>query len=208
GRQPRRVDPDQGEIGASVGADHASLEFALVVQANGDLIRGVDDVRVGENVAVGTDDEARAERAALKIARTLATGPRRARDESAEEIVERIVFLEIRNLRRRAALAYLSGADIDDGGTLPLGELGEIGQLASLRDQRGGQAEQQADEQYSRHQNDPRNRAGRNRARHNPAEGSRTDSMEVAGLLAVFDRVGDVFYALCGRFADHRDPVA
>src|SRR5438552_12563187 len=33
-------------------------------------------------------------------------------------------------------------------------------------------------------------------------------TMEVAGLLAVFDRVGDVFYALCGRFADHSDPVA
>src|SRR5207302_1590581 len=68
-RQPGRIDLDQGEIGAPVGADDASLEFALVGQANGDLISGIDDVRVGENVAVGTDDEARPERAALEIAR-------------------------------------------------------------------------------------------------------------------------------------------
>src|SRR5882762_11972403 len=42
-----------------------------------------------------------------------------------------------------------------------------------------------------------------------PVPGSRTDStMEVTGvLLAVFDRIGDVFYALCRGFADHRNPV-
>src|SRR5439155_22683638 len=127
-RQPRRIDLDQREIGASVRADHASLEFAFVVQANGDLIRGVHDMRVGENVAVGTDDEARAERTALEIARALSAGTRRARDEAPEETVDRIVFLEVRNLRRSTALSYLSGADVDDGGALPLGELGEIGQ--------------------------------------------------------------------------------
>jgi len=93
-------------------------------------------VRVGENVAVGADDEARAERTALEIARPLSAGTRRARDEAPEEIVERIVFLEIRNLRRSTALANLSGTDVDDGGALPLGEIGEIGKLASLGEQR------------------------------------------------------------------------
>src|SRR6266699_2240878 len=161
GGQPGGVDLDQREIGASVRADDASLEFALVGQANGDLIRGVHYVRVGENVAVGTDDEARTERTALEIARALSAGPRRARDEAPEEIVERIVFLEVRNLRRSTAFAYLSGADIDDGGALPFGELGEIGQLASLRDQRRGQPEQQTNEQHSRHRNGPQNRASR-----------------------------------------------
>src|SRR6267378_499845 len=200
GRQPGGIDFDQREVGASVRADHARLEFALVGQANGDLIGGIDHMRVGENVAVGADDEARAERTALEIARALSAGTRRARDEAPEEIVERIVLLKIRNLRRSAAFAHLSGADIDDGGALPLGEIGEIGQLASLGEERGGQPEQETDKQYSRDQKNPLNRADGKPRRH-PDEGRRV-------LLAVFHSVGDVFYALRRRFADYRDPVA
>src|SRR5207302_4247372 len=42
-----------------------------------------------------------------------------------------------------------------------------------------------------------------------PANGNRTDSTEILPvLLAVFHRVREVFYALCRRFADHRNPVA
>src|SRR3981189_425504 len=67
-------------------------------------------------VRAAADDEARAERAALEVARPLSAGPRRARDEAPEEIVERIVFLEIRTLRRRTALANLRGTDVDEGG--------------------------------------------------------------------------------------------
>ena len=48
--------------------------FAPVVQLHGDLVRIRDDVRVGEDVAVRRDDEARA-RAALRLARTAAARP-------------------------------------------------------------------------------------------------------------------------------------
>src|SRR6185503_672757 len=110
------------EVGARIGADHARLELTLVVQLDGDLVRVVDHVRVGQHVAVGADDEPRAERTLLEEPRPrlLRRGRRAragallwalvragllARDEAAEEVVERVVFVDSRNLRARGAAA-------------------------------------------------------------------------------------------------------
>src|SRR5690606_20063165 len=86
-RQPGRVDLQQRDVGLAVGAYHLRLELALVVQLDRDLFGRLDDVRIGEHVAVGADDEARAEGLRFELAR-----PRYLRHEAAEELVERIVF--------------------------------------------------------------------------------------------------------------------
>ena len=53
---------------ALVGADHLGLELALVGQAHGDLVGALDHVRVGDDLAVAADDEARAHRLRLGLA--------------------------------------------------------------------------------------------------------------------------------------------
>src|SRR3712207_9220750 len=52
-----------GEVGGGVGADDLRLERAAVVQLDANLLRAVDDVVVGQDVAVGADDDAGAEAA-------------------------------------------------------------------------------------------------------------------------------------------------
>src|SRR6267143_400253 len=75
-------------------------------------------IRTAGNPVASILISARSVRLSAPIARALPAGTRRTRDEAPEEIVERIVFLEIRNLRRSTALANLSGTDVDDGGAL------------------------------------------------------------------------------------------
>src|SRR5262249_51938764 len=129
---------------------------------------------------------------ALELARAgaAARGPR---NEAPEEVVQRIVLLEVRALRGTATLARLGSADVDDGGTLSLGEVGEIGKLARLRVQGGRKPKQQPDQQYSRHREILARTAG--------------GSAGPTTSLVVLHRVGDVFYALRRRLADHRDPI-
>ena len=138
-RQAGGLDLEQRHVGAPVGADHPRLEFALVGEPHRDLVGRLDHVRIGEDVAVGADDEPRAERAALEFPRSALsgsgpgltrTGPR---DEAPEKIVKGIILVEVGYLRRAAALARLRGADIDDRRTLLFREFGEIRQLARLR---------------------------------------------------------------------------
>ena len=57
-RQAVRLDLEQRDIGALVGADDPGLEFPLVGQADGHLVSPVDDMGVGQNVTVAVDDEA------------------------------------------------------------------------------------------------------------------------------------------------------
>src|SRR5438093_503198 len=78
-------------------------------------------------------------------------GRPRARDEAPEEVVEGIDFLDVGDLRPGAALARLSGADVDDGRALLLRELGKIRKLAPLCEQRGRHPQQQVEKQRSRH---------------------------------------------------------
>ena len=136
-RQPVRLDLEQRDVGAAVGADHLRLELALVGQLHRDLVRRLDDVRVGQDVAVGADDEARAERLRLELARP-GIG-----HEAPEEFVERIVFREIRDLRQQRIAHRLRGADVDDGRALLLDQIGEIGQLRGRPRARTRKPEQQ-----------------------------------------------------------------
>ena len=132
-----------GHVAALVGAQQPGLELALVLQRDRDLVGAVDHVGVRQQVAVGRDDEAGPEaarhvaaRTGLLLARPLRTLLRRIREEPTEELVHRIVLVEIRH--RRPALGTGAdaggGADADDGRTHPLGEVGEVGQrLGRLR---------------------------------------------------------------------------
>src|SRR5688572_15004699 len=138
-RQPARVDLDHCDVGAAVGADHLGLELALVGEAHVDLVGAVDHVRVGEDVAVGADDEARAERARLGLLARVGLAGLLARDEAAEEF-QHLFVLDAGHLRHRAAAAHrLRGADVDHRVALVVNQAREVGQLAHLR--RGDGAE-------------------------------------------------------------------
>ena len=58
GGQPRGVDLHHRHVGQRVGADHLGGELTPVEQPDGDLLGAFDHVVVGEDVAVGRDDEA------------------------------------------------------------------------------------------------------------------------------------------------------
>ena len=72
-RQVLRLDLEQRHVGALVGADDLGLELALVGELDVDFVGAVDDMRVGDEEAVGRNDEAGADRLLVEI--TL--GPRR-----------------------------------------------------------------------------------------------------------------------------------
>ena len=82
-----------------------------------------------------------AERVRFGLARRLRP-LRPARDEAPEELVERIVFVELRDLRLCAPLALLRRADVHDRGALLLDDLGEVRQLARLRLCEAGERDQ------------------------------------------------------------------
>ncbi len=121
--QSRGLDLEQGDVGALVGADDLGLEFALVGQLHRDFAGIVDDVGVGQHVAVGGQDEARAGRLLLEVARTRLA----ARDlpEAAKEFVERVV---LGNVGHRLAARRLRDVDADHRRALLLVELGEVRQ--------------------------------------------------------------------------------
>jgi hypothetical protein len=125
------LDLEERDVRALVGADQLRLEFALVGELDGDLVGGLDHVRVGEHVAVGADDEARAERAALgtRAGAGGRTGARLARDEAAEKF-QHLLVLDAGHLRQRARPASgLRSAYVDDCVALLLHQAREIGQL-------------------------------------------------------------------------------
>ena len=67
--QPRlSVDLDQRDIGVRVGSDDARAHRAAVRQFHGDALGAIDDVVVGEDAAVGVDDEPAAGAAVRTIA--------------------------------------------------------------------------------------------------------------------------------------------
>ena len=57
GRQVLGVDLEHGHVGVGIGADDLRLELPPVEQAHGDLLGALDHVVVGQDVAVGRDDE-------------------------------------------------------------------------------------------------------------------------------------------------------
>jgi hypothetical protein len=124
--QTRRLDLEQRDVGALVGTDNLGLEFALVRKLHRHFVGIVDNVPVGEHIAVRRENEAGTGRHLLEF-----TLPRSARirylSEATEEFVERIVLRQIRE-RGLLALRLLRHVDADHGGALLLVELGEIRQ--------------------------------------------------------------------------------
>src|SRR4029079_17747814 len=102
-------DPDDGEVGRVVCAHDLPRHLLLVVEADGDLVRALDDVEVGQDVPLLVDADARADARALPL-------PWR---HLAEVLVE--VVLDARRPWGRSAAGALAaqevrGGDVDDRG--------------------------------------------------------------------------------------------
>jgi len=86
------------------------LELALVGELDVDLVGRLDDMRIGEDVAVVGDDEAPSRASGSRsaatgpLSRALAGSGLLARNEAAEELLDLLV-LDPGHLRRRAARA-------------------------------------------------------------------------------------------------------
>jgi hypothetical protein len=110
-----RLDLEHRDVAAHVGADDFRLELALVGEADRDLLRVLDHVRVGHDEAVLGDDEPGAqaegrsgERGAASLAASLARRGRAAR-----------VALLVR--RHEAAEEFVEGSSSDRPGTAAVG---------------------------------------------------------------------------------------
>ncbi len=148
-RQIPGFDLQHGDVGALVGADDLGLELATVGELDADLVGAVDDVGVGDEVAVGRDDETRTDRLLVELA--LRPAASRNLAEAAEEFVERVVFGK---LRQALSLHLLRDVDADDGRALLFVQVGEVGKSgrASLGRGRGGESGQHGqDRDENRH---------------------------------------------------------
>ena len=130
-----RIDLEHGDVGGGVAPDDLGFIFGPVGERDGDLLdhrvgpsRG-DDMVVGDDIAVGGDDEARAERAAALGDRPFALAPLLGHfaAEAAEE------FLEAGRHLPALDLDALPGRDVDHRGLQPLGEVGEAHRRAAGR---------------------------------------------------------------------------
>jgi hypothetical protein len=140
--QAARFDLQQGDVGTVVAADHLGGELALIVELDGDLVGVVDDVRVGEDVAVRADDETGALATARRQVAHLALG----RHEAPEEL-EHFVLRHVGHVghaRVRHGALFLGGGDVHHGGGLLFHQIGEIRQGGGLG--RSHQAQRHAEE--------------------------------------------------------------
>lgn len=108
------LDFDDGEVGGRVVAYETGGQDAFVVEGNADAFGILDDVVVGDDIAVGRDDDARAVGAVFFALHALVD------DESEEGLVE-------------GCEAGLDGADVDDAVDGAGGHLAEIGDLLGLQ---------------------------------------------------------------------------
>jgi len=126
GGQILGVDAQHCDVGRLVDADHLGGEFALV----GELDRDLGGVRhhmcIGEDDAVGTDDEARAH----AVCDLLTLGHLDLRAEATEEVVERVVRIHPAEgrLSARRGLYRTFDTDVDDSRAITLGDGLEVRQ--------------------------------------------------------------------------------
>ena len=124
----RRVDLEHGDVGGRVGADDLRAQLALVGHRDRHLDALIDDVVVGEDVAVGRHDHAGAE--ALRTPFAVAERIVLIVEEKAEErIVRKRRVRRADDLRRR---------DVRDARDRALRDAGEVGHAARDRRRRGG----------------------------------------------------------------------
>jgi hypothetical protein len=148
--QPGGFELDHGHVGAPVGTDDAGLELALVGERDQHFVGTIDDMRIRHHVAVGTEDEARAHAALLRLVVAAATRPApltratRQRDaEAAEELLHIRVDLAAAPAGHSRAAA-LQGADVDHRRANAFNQFGEVRQrLRARRRGPGTQGRQQ-----------------------------------------------------------------
>ena len=130
-RQFLAFDLEHGDVGALVEAHDLGRVFAAVGRAHGDFIRIRDHVRVGEDVAVGADDEARAftlarlrlEAAALRTVAACRSGGRIPAPDRPR----------LRSDCRLRRVRFLDHRHVDDGRADLLDERGEIREHAAIQ---------------------------------------------------------------------------
>ena len=129
-RQTGRLDLEQRQVGGGIAADQPRRVLATVGQGDADRLHrgasrtGGDDVVVGDDVTIGRDDEARAERLCLSRDRpAVGAGLRRAAVVIlTEQLPERSAGERIALLRHRHALR---GRDVDHRRLQPRDHVGE-----------------------------------------------------------------------------------
>ena len=84
---------EHSDIGARIGADDLGFELALILQGDFDVGGAIDDVIIGQDVAVGADDHARAQAVFTLLARLLLSLPA-ATVGIAEELAEEWIVFE------------------------------------------------------------------------------------------------------------------
>ena len=121
------IDLDQGDVGLLVGANNGSVELAVVIQGDFQLLGAADDMVVGDDVAVSADDYTRAHSRGLRLAlllRLLLARTLSLAEAGAEEEFKRV---------DEAALVVVllgSGVALDAHHTVD-GVLGHVGEVAA-----------------------------------------------------------------------------
>jgi hypothetical protein len=112
------------------------LELALVGQANQNLVGRIDHVGIGQDVAVGADDEAGTQRTALELARRIPGIPGIPGWRGMKRRKNSYIGSSSSNGKGCApahCCARLGGADVDHRRPLLLHQFGEVRQAATLR---------------------------------------------------------------------------
>ena len=87
---------------------------------------------IGQNVAVGADDEPGTQRAVLELLRHAGKIRNLAREKAAEQLLHGLVPLKLELVATAAPLDDLGSADIDHRRALLFHQFGEVGQFGSL----------------------------------------------------------------------------
>ncbi len=127
-RQVLRLDFQHRDVGAPIQADHLGVELALVGEFDDDVGGVGSHVGVGENDAVGADDET----GTLAALHRLFPLPLR-RSEAAEELEHRVVFRDTWERRLNAGRSFVRHADVDHRRPVLFDDPGEIGELLCCR---------------------------------------------------------------------------
>ena len=121
------------------------LQLAAIGQVHDHFAGAVDDVVVGQHVAIGGDDEAAAEARCRRAAAAAGMPGAAGLAEEAPEEFRHVFLAGLRSPRRRRAelarcgrRAHRPGLDVDHGGTGLFDQPGEIGKVDQRRASCGG----------------------------------------------------------------------
>ena len=115
GWQAIRLNFEQCHISAFVGTHDLCTKLSFIKQLHRDFVSALNDMGVGHDVTVCTNDEARTQGAILRLLRLHTAG--RLREETSEDFKSRVVGVGRKTIGRFTA-TILHGADINDRGRL------------------------------------------------------------------------------------------